>query len=259
MTSISFPIQEIIRFAIILVRVTGIMLLAPFFSSQSIPLQSRIVFSLVLTMALTPALPLKSIPTDLDLGAIVPLFFNEIIFGVVLGLAATFVFAGIQFAGQIISFQLGFSVINLIDPQTNVESPVFSFLYNYIGLLFFLMMNGHHWFLQAINESFRYLPIGGIPIHGPLAENMIRLSAEILTIGIKLAGPVIAVTVITDIVMAVIGRAAPQVPILIVGMPLKLLVGFACLSFSFFFLPSFLDGIYGSLAKTLFSLVRSMT
>jgi flagellar biosynthesis protein FliR len=259
MTSISFPIEDIYRFAVVFVRMTGIMLFAPFFGSQSIPIQSRIVFALVLTLVMTPALPLNSIPAHLDMSAIPPLFFSEILFGVIMGLAASFVFAGIQFAGQVISFQLGFSVINLIDPQSNVESPVFSFLQNYIGLLFFLMMNGHHWFLQAVDESFRFLPIGGLHINGPLAQMMLRLSADILTIGLRIAGPVLAVTIITDIVMAVIGRAAPQISIFIVAMPLKLLVGFASLSFSFYFVPYFLESIYGSLAKTLLSLVHSMT
>lgn len=259
MTSISFPIAEILRFAIVLLRVSGIMLLAPFFSSQSIPMQARIAFTLTTTLALTPALPLQSIPTNVDLGAIVPLFFSEMMFGVVLGLVATFVFAGIQFAGQIISFQLGFSVINLVDPQTNVESPVFSFLQNYIALLFFLMMNGHHWFLQAVDESFRTLPVGGIHLSAPVVGSIIQLSAQILIIGLRIAGPIIAVTVIADIVLGVLGRTAPQVHIFIIGMPLKLLVGFACLSFSFYFVPYLLESIYGSLAKTVFSLVHRMT
>jgi flagellar biosynthesis protein FliR len=259
MTSISFPVAEILRFAVVLLRVSGVMLFAPFFGSQSIPMQARIVFTLTATLAMTPAMSLKSIPTNLDLSSIAPLFFSEIMFGVVLGLVASFVFAGIQFAGQIISFQLGFSIVNLIDPQSNVESPVFSFLQNYIALLFFLMMNGHHWFLQAIDESFRTLPVGGIHLRAPVAESLILLSAQILIIGLRIAGPIIAVTLIADIVLGVLGRAAPQVHIFIVGIPLKLLVGFGCLSFSFYFVPYFLESIYGSLAKTLFSLVHRMT
>jgi flagellar biosynthetic protein FliR len=259
MNSISFPIEDIYRFAIVFFRMTGIMLFAPFFGSQTTPMQTRIVFTIVLTLVMVPAMPAKLLPANVDLSSIPPLVFSEVLFGVILGLAASFVFAGIQFAGQVISFQLGFSVINLIDPQSNVQSPVFSFLQNYIGLLFFLMLNGHHWFLRALDESFRFLPIGGLHLNGPLLDAMLRLSADILTIGLRIAGPVLAVSVITDIVMAVIGRAAPQVSILIVGMPLKQLVGFACMSFSFYFIPYYLESIFGSLAKTLTWLVHNMT
>jgi flagellar biosynthesis protein FliR len=258
MTSFPISIEEILRFVIVLMRITGLMLFAPFFSSQSIPTQSRIIFALLLTLALTPVLPLKAIPHDSGLSVIAPLFLSEIMFGVILGLAASFVFAGVQFAGQIISFQLVFSLINLIDPQSNVEAPVFSFLQNYIALLFFLLMNGHHWFLLAVNESFKSLPVGGIQLSAPIMESLIHLSAQILIIGLRIAGPVLAVSVITDVVMGVIGRASPQVNIMIVGMPLKLLVGFACLSFSFYFVPRLLETIYTSLYKTLFSLVHMM-
>jgi flagellar biosynthesis protein FliR len=101
--------------------------------------------------------------------------------------------------------------------------------------------------------------VGGIHLSAPVAGSIIQLSAQILIIGLRIAGPIIAVTVITDIVLGVIGRTAPQVHIFIIGMPLKLLVGFGCLSFSFYFVPYLLESIYGSLAKTMFSLVHRMT
>jgi len=256
MAPILFSTAEIIRFAVVLTRISGIMLLAPFFSNQLFPIPIRVVFTLMSAFVLAPSLPLKQIPVELDLSNVVTLLVGEIFIGLILGFAAMCVMAGLQFAGQIISFQLGFAVINAIDPQSGVESPVFSLLYNYLGLLFFLLINGHHWFLQAINDSFSFLSIGGIQIHMPLAEQIVRLSAQILSIGIRIAGPIIAVTVITDILMGVISRTAPQINILIVGMPLKLLVGFTCMSFSFYFLPRYLGNVYSALSQTMFALVH---
>lgn len=259
MNSILFPTAELVRFIIVLTRLSGIMIFAPFFSSNSIPVSIRVAFTVVTAFVLTPSLPLRLIPSELGLSNMAGIFVTEILFGVVLGLAALCVFAGMQFAGQIISFQLGFSVINVIDPQTQVEAPVFSFLINYIGLLIFLMINGHHWFLMAINESFTALPIGGLQIRGALVEQIVGLSASILVIGLRIAGPVIAVTVIADVVIGIIGRTAPQINLLVVGMPLKLLIGFGCLSFSFYFLPRYLESVYLSLSKTLHSLVYAMS
>ena len=100
--------------------------------------------------------------------------------------------------------------------------------------------------------------MGGIQISGPFIEHLVRLSADILVIGVRIAGPILAVTIITDVVIGVLGRAAPQIHLLIVGMPLKLLVGFGCLSFSFYFLPRYLETIYSSLYRTLFSLLHAM-
>jgi flagellar biosynthetic protein FliR len=249
---------EIIRFFVVLTRISGIMIFAPFFSSQSFPVHVRVAFSLVTAFVLTPSLPLNSIPAELEWSGITGLLVNEILLGLILGFAASCVFAGFQFAGQMISFQLGFSLIKMIDPQSNVEAPVFSFLQNYIGVLFFLLINGHHWFLLAINKSFASLPVGGIHIGGPVIEQLVRLSADILVIGLRIAGPVLAVGIITDIVVGVVGRTAPQINILIVGMPLKVLIGFGCLSLSFYFLPRYLGDVYAALYKALFSLMHAM-
>jgi flagellar biosynthesis protein FliR len=258
MAPILLSTAEIIRLVIVVTRISGIIILAPFFSNQLFPIQVRIAFTLMTAFVMAPSLSLKQIPAELDLSSVAALFVGELFIGLIIGFAALCVFAGLQFAGQIVSFQMGFSLINVIDPQSNVESPVFSFLYNYLGLLLFLLINGHHWFLQAINESFSYMAIGGIQVQAPLVEHIVRLSAHILVIGVRIAGPVIAVTVISDVLIGVIGRTAPQINILIVGMPLKLLVGFGCLSLSFYFLPRYLGGVFSDLSKMLFSLVHAI-
>jgi flagellar biosynthesis protein FliR len=258
MAPILFSTAELIRFVIVLTRISGIMLLAPFFSNQMFPAQVRIAFALMTAFVMAPSLPLSLIPAQLDLSSVAAICVGEIFVGLIIGFAALCVFAGLQFAGQIVSFQLGFSLINLIDPQTNVESPVFSFFYNYIGLLLFLLINGHHWFLQAINESFSTMAVGGIHMQAQLAGHIIGLSAHILVIGIRIAGPIIAVTVISDVLIGIIGRTAPQINILIVGMPFKLLVGFGCMGFSLYFLPRYLGDVFAVLSKSLFSLVHTL-
>jgi flagellar biosynthesis protein FliR len=258
MAPILLSTQEIFRFAIVLLRLSGLMLVAPLFSSQTIPMIIRAAFILMTALILAPSLPLSAVPADLSLAIVTSLAASEILSGVLLGFAASCVFAGLQYAGQIISFQLGFSLINQIDPQTNVEAPVFSFIQNYIGLLFFLLLNGHHWFFLAVNQSFSTLPVGGIHIQMPVIETLVSLSSQIFVIGLRIAGPVMAVATITDIVLGIIGRAAPQIQILIVGMPLKLLVGFGCLSFSFYFLPRYLESIFSMLYRALFSLLQAM-
>jgi flagellar biosynthetic protein FliR len=252
-------IPELIRFVIILLRVSGIMLFAPFFSNQSIPLTIRAAFALVISYVLAPTLSLGTIPESLGLNSLIGMVAGEILSGIFLGFAASCVFAGMQLAGKVVAFQLGFSLINQFDPQTNVEAPVFSFLYNYVGLLFFLLINGHHWFLLAISDSFGPLPIGGVRIHGSLLAWILQLTAQIFVIGLRIAGPILVVTTLADVVLGIIGRAAPQIQIIIVGMPLKILVGLGCLSFSFYFLPRYLADLYTTLSKTLYSLVNAMS
>jgi flagellar biosynthetic protein FliR len=259
MPAILFSPTEILHFLIVLLRISGIVVFAPFFGSPSIPYQIRIAFALVMSFLLAPSLPIDLSSVGPGLADLTLVILGELMSGLILGLAANLVFAGIQYSGQIISFQMGFSLIKLIDPQTNVESPVYSFIHNYIALLLFLLMNGHHWFLKAVADSFQFLPVGGMHIQGAIVETIVQLSSQIFVIGLKIAGPVLVVTIITDIVIGIIGRAAPQIHILILGLPLKLLVGFSCLSFSLYFIPAYLETVYSSLYETLFSLVHSMS
>jgi len=259
MPAIIFSPTEILHFLIVLLRISGIVIFAPFFGSPSIPYQVRIAFALVTSFLLAPSLPINIATAGTGLSDITLIVVGEFMSGMILGLAANLVFAGIQYAGQLISFQMGFSLIKLIDPQTNVESTVFSFIHNFIALLLFLLINGHHWFLQAVAESFQFMSVGGMNIQGPLVELIVHLSSQVFVIGLKIAAPILVVTIVTDIVIGIIGRAAPQIHILILGLPLKLLVGFSCLSFSLYFIPSYLETVFTSLYDTLFLLVRTMS
>ena len=231
-------------------------MVAPFFSNKMFPMHVRVAFTLMASLVMAPSLPLERIPATVNLGGATTFIIGELLVGLVIGFVAMCVFAGLQFAGQMISFQMGFSLINMIDPQSNVQVPVFSAFYSYLGLLLFLLIDGHHWFLQAINESFNYIGVGGMPIHALPIKSIVSMSAQILVIGVRIAGPIIAVTVITDILVGIIGRTAPQINILIVGMPLKLLIGFSCMSVSLYFIPRYLGNIFSSLSRMLFSLAH---
>lgn len=258
MDNLFISLNEVTRFSVVLARVSGIMVFAPFFSSRSIPAQAKVVLALIGSLALLPAVPISQMPENSGLGTILSLGLGQLVFGMVLGLVASFLFAGMQTAGQLISFNLGFSIINLIDPQSEVEVSVFSLLENYLGLMFFLMINGHHWFFLTVSESFNYLPVTGIQLKGPLVQEVIRLSGQVLVSGVQIAGPVIAVTIICDVVLGIVGRAAPQIPVLIVGMPLKTLVGFACLSVSFYFLPHLFGISFMQLFRDLFAVMHGL-
>jgi len=250
--------EEIVRFSVVLFRTAGVMTFAPIFGSRAVPYQVRIVVALVAAIALYPSMPAVPLQVQSDLGFLAGVALGEVLCGMVLGLAASFIFAGLQLAGQIIAFQLGFSIVNLIDPQSDVETSVISFLQYYLGILFFLLINGHHWFFLAVSDSFSYLPVHGAVLHAPLVQEVIRLSSQVFIAGVQVAAPVIAVTVIADVVLALLGRAAPQIHVLIVGLPLKSLVGFAAMCISFYFLPRLLEKYYLQLHRDLFAMIQRM-
>lgn len=258
MLPLIFSQDDIVRFGVVLFRVAGIMTFAPFFSSRAVSYQVRVALTLAATLAMAPSVSPGPLPSDLSLSTLPGLVMGEVAFGMMMGLVASFIFAGLQFAGQVVAFQLGFSIVNLIDPQSEVETSVVSFLYYYLGILLFLLINGHHWFFLAVGDSFNYLPVQGVTLHAPVIHDLIRLSSQMFVSGLQIAGPVLAMTVITDIVLGILGRAAPQIHILMVGLPLKSLVGFAAMSISFYFLPQLLGKYYLQLHHDLFALLHRM-
>jgi len=258
MISLSFSMAQIMSFAVVLFRVAGIMVFAPFYSSGVFPAQIKVIIPLVVALTLAPMVPQAQVGGDFGLAQLVGAMFGEALIGMVLGLTASFIFGGLQLAGQIIGFQLGFSIVNVIDPQSAVESSVISILNNFIGLTLFLLMNGHHWFFSAVSESFTYLPVGGVHLSGALTDEILRLSGQVFVSGLRIAAPVVAVTIIADVVLGIIGRAAPQINILIVGMPVKTLVGLATLSVALYFLPTFLGASFLQMSHDLLRIVRAM-
>ncbi len=258
MEAVLIPTREVFRFIVVLSRVAGIMVFAPIFSARAVPIQVKIAFALVSSVAMMPAASNVQIPENVGTYTVLNSAFGELLVGMVLGFVATLIFDAMQMAGQLISFNLGFSIINLIDPQSDVEVSVFGLLENYLGLIFFLLINGHHWFFLAVSDSFGYLPVQGIHLQGPVVQEIVRLSSHVLTAGVQIAAPVLAVTIICDVVLGIIGRAAPQIQILIVGMPLKTLVGFTCLSISFYFLPHLFGRLFMQLYRDLFTIMRAL-
>ena len=138
------------------VRLTGIMLFAPFFGSVVIPARVKAVLVMALTALLYPMLSAK-IP-HMAISQWPTVVFGELLIGVALGVATNIVFDGVQMAGQILSVQMGYSLVNILDPQTQVESTVMATFHQTIAMLIFLRLNVHIWILGALARSFDYLP-----------------------------------------------------------------------------------------------------
>jgi len=129
------------------VRLTGIMLFAPFFGSVAIPARVKAVLVLALTALLYPMTAAK-IP-QMSISHWPMMVFSELLIGVALGVTTNVVFDGVQMAGQVLSVQMGYSLVNILDPQTQVESTVVATFHQTIAMLIFLRLNVHFWILRA--------------------------------------------------------------------------------------------------------------
>ncbi len=163
---------------------------------------------------------------------------GELMIGMGMGLTMELIFEGARFAGQILGFQFGYSLVNVIDPQSQVEISVLNFFHYTILLLIFLQGEVHHWLFRLLAHSFDMIPPGTAVVSANAASILVRAAGQVFLMGLQLAAPALMVTLMTDISLAFMAKASPQLPVLSVGLPAKMLSGYAAIWSSVVFWPA---------------------
>ena len=136
-----------------------------------------------------------------------------------------------------------FSLVNVIDPQSNVDTPVLSIFHQLIALLIFLQLNVHHWILRGLVKSFSYQPIGLISIGMPAVKELFRAAGGMWLVGVQMATPILLATVALDVAVGFLSKASPQMPATLFSIPLKSLLGYGVLAIAVGLWPAFLERI----------------
>ena len=205
------------------VRLTGLMLFAPFFGSVVIPSRVKAILVLALTLLLFPTVG-HNIATQ-SIGNWPLIVFTEFLIGVGMGIATNIVFEAIQMAGQVLGVQMGYSLVNILDPQTQVDTTVIALFYQSIVMLLFLRMDVHYWLLRAICQSYIYLPPGATHLSSLFTLAVLTTGGQLFGLGIQIAAPVLSATLVADIVLGLLGKASPQLPLMVLGPAVKSLMG----------------------------------
>ncbi|NNF99227.1 MAG: flagellar biosynthetic protein FliR [Desulfobacteraceae bacterium] len=243
----------------IFLRVTAILFAAPLFDSKTIPLILKAGLAISISLLLYPVIAgdLPPVPTDVipfALGAMA-----EISVGVIIGLSVKIMFAGIQLAGQMAGYQMGFAVVNVMDPATSSQIPILAQVKNLFAMLIFLSINAHHLFLKAMVESFSLVPPFGFSLSQSIAGLMgpiMVLTAGLFVVAIKVAAPIMGVMLLSSVGLGIVARTVPQMHIFIVAMPLKIMVGFIFLGLTLPYLSQFLNTMFVKMATDLFTLLH---
>jgi len=229
--------------AAIAMRVGAAMTFMPFFGSSAIPIRLKAVWTLAVTVLLFPSIGV-TLPT-LSLFTLAQVALSELMLGLLMGLCLQFVLEAVQIAGQVGGFQLSFSLVNVIDPQTNVDTPVLANMEQLVVLLLFLQMNVHHWILRAIQRSFETVPLGSISFSMEHVKQLFHAAGEMFVAGLQIAAPLLLATVVLDVTVGFMSKAAPQLPVLFLSIPLKSLLGYLVLGMAFGLWPGFFEKAFG--------------
>jgi len=226
----SILLQILPGFLLVLCRITAYFVTVPIFSMRSVPIQFRIGIAFFLALFTFMTLDAQVIQMD---ALYIMMVIREILVGILLGFIAYLFFTVTQIAGSFVDMQMGFGIANVIDPMTGAQSPILGNFKFFIALLLFLAIDGHHYLLHAIMNSYEWVPLDNelfIRIsQGGISTFLLQTLGTMFVLAFQLAAPLIASLFLVDIALGMLARTAPQFNIFVIGLPLKLVVGFLVL------------------------------
>jgi len=212
-------------FLLVLLRVSALLMVAPIFGHRTWLARAKVGLAFTVSIILFPIVADQ--PLDVPVG-ILPyalMMIREVLMGVVMGFVVLLLFVGIQFAGQVAGLQMGFGIVNVIDPQSSNQLSIMGQFLNILAILLLLSLNGHHTILTGLVTSFETIPLGGVVLKAGLMQKMIAITAEVFIIGVKIAAPVMTALFLVTAAMGVLARTVPQMNVFMVGFPVQISVG----------------------------------
>lgn len=258
MNLFSFSLPQVQTAVLVFIRIGAILITAPLFGSRNVPLTLKAGLSLVLALAIFPVVGVKNVCFT-SIPSLLSAMVGEVLIGVIIGFTARLLFAAVQLAGELVGFQMGFGIVNVIDPQTSTQFSIIAQFQNIITLLVFLALDAHYWFILAISKSFELIQPLGFCFTDSLMEAIIGLSCDMFIIAAKIAAPIMAVLLFTSVALGLIARTVPQMNIFIVGFPLKLAIGLLGVGFSLPLLSYLLRNLFQRMGDDMILLMKLMS
>lgn len=235
-------------FLLLLTRVSGIFVISPFFGSQNVPVYFRVAASFTITLVLFPVVDgFMDLTAPATVIGYTMAVLSELFIGWLIGFVAYISFAAITMAGKVMDMQVGFAIVNVVDPTSGQQMPLIgSFLYN-LAIIVFVVTNGHHMIIAALFESLQSVPMLGLEPNLSLPMIIAQFTTGIFLTGMKIAMPVTFAILLTNVGLGILARTMPQMNIFVVGLPMQISVGMIILTMVLPFYILFLDVLFGEM------------
>ncbi len=216
--------EYILRVLLVFVRLGGLLAAAPFFSQKFIPAQVKVMLAAILAFSLA-GLVGGALPPGVThpVGFVVAVVI-EALTGVLLGFAAQFVFHAVQFAGDVIGFQMSLSMAQVYNPISGAPSNPLGRVLTLGFMLLFLLLDGPQQLVVALASSFEVVPLAGanLAASGPL---LLEWTGAFFVSALRLSAPFMVTLFLIDVALGVFARMVPQADLFSLSLPLKILVG----------------------------------
>lgn len=219
------PEQQVLLFALILLRIIAFVVSSAVLGSQNISVTVKILLSISLAIILYPLVLQNEKNIYLISDNVISYAFREVLLGLCLGFLTRLFFFTLSMTGELISVSMGLSAAQLFNPVMGSNGNVMEQFFSVIGALIFFALGGHHILIGSLFESFQLIPTVSLGFNfGPLGE-IVGFAQELFLLTIKMCAPVVVAILATNIAMGILGRAVPQINVLVSSMPITILLG----------------------------------
>jgi flagellar biosynthetic protein FliR len=243
-------------FLVLVSRIGGLLAALPVFSGRTIPIKVKLGLVLTLSLMLAPSIPMPTV--SLDPVILAGGMLSEMTIGVTIGLAVRLMFGALEVAGELLGIQMGFGAVHLFDPTTSQQTPMVAQFFTMLASLIFLSLNAHLFAMATIIHSYEAIPAFGAHLSSHLGEEILLLSQRMFTIGLKLSAPVLIAILLINVLMALLGRAVPQVQVFVLSFPITIAGGLLVLSLGMPFTVALIGSEFEQLQLTIEALLRSL-
>lgn len=207
---------------LILMRVSAFIFICPGFSFTGLPNLVKIVLSAGISIGVYAV-----VPTVAVIDSIIAFFllgFKEVLVGFAIGYICQLFFSAVEMAGKLVDFQVGFSMGEVYDPSLGISVSNYGKVFYWISMCVFFFTDLHHAVIQTLIRSFSILPLEHMELGNFGVEGIVTLFVMINELALNLALPLMITSLIAEVVLGLVSRTVPQINVLILGMPLKVLV-----------------------------------
>jgi flagellar biosynthetic protein FliR len=248
--TLGLPVSTILAFLLVMTRVGGLVTFLPVPGFRNAPEMVRVVLALAITFALFPVWP--------PLPEVVPGFGQLLVwvvceagFGLMTGLAIAFLTEGFQIAAQVVGMQAGYGFASTIDPTNPSGAGILQMMMSLLTGLLFFTLGIDRILIRVLARSFQTFPAGSWAPSAAGLDGILRLGSGMFTVGLRVAMPVIAMLLLADFILALLGRMQQQLGLLTIAFPLKMLAALALLAV---LAPTFARIFEGSAERTMSAL-----
>lgn len=254
----NFSDDQILLFLLMFARISSLIIFTPITGSTIVPNHAKIGLAFFTTLIVYPLVDFKFIEYPKGIFSLIVLMGSEVLIGIVIGFSVRLLMSAVQLAGTLVGFQMGFGIVNVLDPATRTQVSVIAQFENILAFLIFLSINAHYIVLNSIAVSFQLIPPMEFQFSGKILIIFMDITKDLFIISIKIAGPLIATLLFTSVALGMIARTVPQMNVFIVGFPLQIGLGLFMIGMSMPLFSMIIRNISGLMEQNVLAFLKVM-